>query len=454
MKRFFLLFFLLLPSLAAATQQNIIVSYEPHASWQDNGSATWMDLDIDGTVASRRIAVALKAGNTEIIRLWDDPANRTLPPVSFDMTGPRAKITGQTYAYEGGPWKASTAFALDDKVSVGNKIVLLASDYDPPFPADVILPEKPSANYYWQCTRAGITGTTEPTWPDRVTLADGNQYFFDSKQKGIFGDAVDNGDGTVNLPVTAHAFVEGEQVTITGTTNYDATYTLPTQTNGDADNVEITAAYVAETLASPAEIHLTAGEIIDNADGTVTIPAPGHGFVQSDAVTISNTVNYDAAYTLPVQTNGDADNLVITATYVTENTLPAGKAYPTNGNVIDNGGGTVNIPAPAHGYVAGDVIDITGTTNYDSAYTLPVQTNGDADNVEITATFVAETIGPSDYARKRVEDPDGAGAQWKFVYDSQTVLESEPTGRIIVRQPATGNTVLRSGTNFIRRSGP
>lgn len=61
--------------------------------------------------------------------------------------------------------------------------------------------------------------------------------------------AIDNGDGTVGVPVTAHGYEAGEDVTITGTVNYDGTYTLPDQTAGGVDVVVITATYVAETFA-------------------------------------------------------------------------------------------------------------------------------------------------------------------------------------------------------------
>ena len=436
---FLLILLLLLPGPASAAQQNIIVSYEPHASWVDNGSATWMDLDIGGTVASRRIAVALKAGNTEIIRLWDDPSNRTLPPVSFDMPGPRAKITGQTYAYEGGPWKASTIFAIDDKISVG---------------------DFPSANYYWQCTRVGTSGATEPTWPsDRKYLTSDYQPLADSQKIGITGSAVDNGDGTVTLQVgggsvPTHSFVAGAHIGINGSTNYDSTYTLGDQSAGDDTHVVITATYVAETFDLTQVMYLTSGTAVDNGDGTVTIPCPDHGFVESDIVSISGTISYGDSFTLPAQTLGDADHFVVTATYAFEAFDSADKAYFTNGTIVDNGDGTVTLPVVGHGHVAGDIVGIYGTGSYDGIQTLPAQTLGDADNLVVTATYVLDFMDGSEFVLPTVEDPDTGGAQWGFVQAGQTVLESNPTGRIIVKPPTTGYAVQRSGTNFIRRSGP
>ncbi|MFA5868038.1 MAG: hypothetical protein WC891_08835 [Actinomycetota bacterium] len=58
--------------------------------------------------------------------------------------------------------------------------------------------------------------------------------------------AVDNGDGTVTLPCAAHGFIDGDTVTIAGTTNYNGAEVLGVAS--DADNLVITAAYVAETF--------------------------------------------------------------------------------------------------------------------------------------------------------------------------------------------------------------
>lgn len=62
------------------------------------------------------------------------------------------------------------------------------------------------------------------------------------------------------------------------------------------------------------------------------------------------------------------------------------------GDITDTGAGTVLIPAPAHGWQAGDTINISGTANYDGDHVLPAQINGSADFLEITAAHVAEVI--------------------------------------------------------------
>ncbi len=74
-------------------------------------------------------------------------------------------------------------------------------------------------------------------------------------------------------------------------------------------------------------------------------------------------------------------------------TLPGGKSFLDHADVVDNGNGTVTIPAASHGFLDLDPIIIHGTTNYDGTHT--VLAAGDANNLVITATFVAEHIPAS-----------------------------------------------------------
>jgi len=58
--------------------------------------------------------------------------------------------------------------------------------------------------------------------------------------------AVDKGGGLVGIPVTGHAFREGHEVTISGTTNYDGTFRVESVTKNE---IVITDTYNAETFA-------------------------------------------------------------------------------------------------------------------------------------------------------------------------------------------------------------
>jgi hypothetical protein len=58
--------------------------------------------------------------------------------------------------------------------------------------------------------------------------------------------AVDKGSGLVGIPITAHTFIDNDVTTIAGTTNYNDTYTIVSQT---ANEIVITATFAAETFA-------------------------------------------------------------------------------------------------------------------------------------------------------------------------------------------------------------
>ena len=59
--------------------------------------------------------------------------------------------------------------------------------------------------------------------------------------------AVDKGGGLVGIPITAHGWTTGKSVTLTGTTNYNATYTLDATTS--VNEIVVAATFIAETFA-------------------------------------------------------------------------------------------------------------------------------------------------------------------------------------------------------------
>jgi hypothetical protein len=68
-----------------------------------------------------------------------------------------------------------------------------------------------------------------------------------------------------------------------------------------------------------------------------------------------------------------------------------------NSAVVDNGDGTVGIVITGHGLTAGSYIIIAGTTNYNGVH--KIESVADANTVNITATYVAETpAGTETYA--------------------------------------------------------
>jgi len=77
-------------------------------------------------------------------------------------------------------------------------------------------------------------------------LSFSNQGVVNSKTL-LASAAVDNGDGTVKIPCTAHGFDRWAFVTIDGTTNYDGTFQITDIPTADAFSIKI--AFVAETFS-------------------------------------------------------------------------------------------------------------------------------------------------------------------------------------------------------------
>lgn len=264
---------------AWATNGTVSLSWEPDPSWQIAEGGTYLDLPIDDVTAPRRLAVHIFNRGKLIGLVWDDPDNRAVN-VSMEMADAVAHIRAQAVAYECGPWQASAV------VNVGDKVC--SSTY-------------PSRRFFMEVLEAGTTGVEEPDWPLKHPFRLALRRPINSQ------DAVDNGDGTVGIPVTTPPYFTGDTVVISGTDHYDGTYTLPDQSLGAGSMVIITAPYTSEEFdISQASIRRAGSEIIDNLDDSVNIPFAGavEGvFSAGMPVTVVGlSQHYDGTAILPVQT--------------------------------------------------------------------------------------------------------------------------------------------------------
>jgi hypothetical protein len=292
------------PPRAAAAPKNVQLTYATDVSWPHDETATWVLADIgagDG-VRPRRLAVSVLADGAEIMRLWDNPQQRLLPFITFDMPGPRAKITLRPVIYEGMAWRPKRMYKAGDKLSVGAM-----------FPG----------GGYWLCVRGGKSGAQEPDWSAAIQ---GNYAaLLDGSGRVLYGAVVDNGNGTVTLSTfSGLALSAGAAVTIAGTVNYNGDYILPDQTGAGTNQIILAHAYVAESFTVGTEvISLTDGRAVDLGSGLVKLPCPGHGRAGGELVTISGSINYNGDYPVPDQALGDANHLVIQSAYVAEIIGPA-----------------------------------------------------------------------------------------------------------------------------------
>jgi hypothetical protein len=477
MRKLFLIL-LLLPGSALAESNNVILTWEPDQTWQTAAGGTYLPLEIAGVTAPRRLAVRILADRQTVAEVWDDPADRSVT-VSVDTAGNRGPhIQAQAVAHEGGPWQEAHAYSLGDRVSAG--------DY-------------PSDKHSWVVTTAGTSAATEPEWPAgkvlpyarATTLASGrcsrpwavtqtaceatpdycaNSAYTTEAACETAGytwvdyswtplAAVDNGNGTVTLPMVvtvwstenatnffAPKYYEGESITISGTTNYDGTYTLGDQSAAADGEVIITATYVAESFDQTEPVAIADTSAVDNGDGTVDLPLPAHGFVAGQDVTISGTANYNGTYTLGVQT--DPDWLTLTATYAAEQfaggtvrdlTVTDGTvgwtwtdqvARALTGSAASSVWGGTDLPCPGHNFERWRDVTISGTTNYDGNYTVYHVEPG---VITIGATYMAETFG--------------AGAQAASAA-GLNVLTSEPSRRVVGSVRAEDGRIISGGMKF------
>jgi len=63
---------------------------------------------------------------------------------------------------------------------------------------------------------------------------------------------------------------------------------------------------------------LNAAAATDEGGGLVGIPLTGHGYIEGNIILLNDTTNYDGVHTLPSQAAGNANKIIITATYQAE----------------------------------------------------------------------------------------------------------------------------------------
>jgi hypothetical protein len=112
--------------------------------------------------------------------------------------------------------------------------------------AALVQADSPTDTFIIQAKAGGVFDTTS---------FDQTSYTLDAAA------AVDKGSGLVGIPITAHGFVAGDSTTLAGTTNYDATYSIISET---ANEIVITATYVAETFAGTETASWGRGWIVYN----------------------------------------------------------------------------------------------------------------------------------------------------------------------------------------------
>ncbi len=108
-----------------------------------------------------------------------------------------------------------------------------------------------------------------------------------------------------------------------------------------------------------------------------------------------------------------------------------GAAQVLAGTAVEfSGAGTVGMPCSGHGFLSGSTVEVRNTINYDGTYVLGDQSGGDANLFVISGSFVAETFGEDDEARRRITV--GPGAENAYVQSGLEVVFSD--GTRVIRQ--------------------
>ena len=200
----------------------------------------------------------------------------------------------------------------------------------------------------------------------------------------VGGEAVDKGDGTVGLPFLAHTFTAGETIRISGTTNYNDSYTVLAETT--VNQLLITETYNAETFDGTEIIvkyygSLSAGYgcMIQDSSGNLYVPQGG-GITKIEPDGTRSAINEWSG--INTRTKGiksikftSDETCIYTLEYDTFNLAYVYKFVVTTGAVV--------WANPSSGYGPGA-----------SMGGLPI----DADDNVYTPTWTGSTYGTSKYA--------------------------------------------------------
>jgi hypothetical protein len=302
------------PMSVQAADVAVDLTAEYGGEWSTAGSGSYV---LDNWGRRYRVSVRLYAGSEAVAQWWDDPTDREQDfTATFDDTSPRVRrFVAKAWYYNGGPWEASRTYAIGENVAVGSPVL-----------EGMLLTAR----------KTGALATADVM----TCLAPGTAV-------------EDNEDGTVAILVTGeHPFVAGDVITLWGAGPYDGPHTLPVQVS--QETLTLTASYTAHSITEQGNPHARlaagaagsaeptwpvaktitdGGSVVDNSDGTVSIPCPAHGFVAGDEVLIAANSVYDGPHTLPAQ--ADPDLLTITAPY-TAFTVD-GSARAMRRYTVDNG---------------------------------------------------------------------------------------------------------------------
>ena len=184
----------------------------------------------------------------------------------------------------------------------------------------------------------------------------------------------DAGDGSVGIRTfAAHGIAVDAFATIQGTDNYDGEYVVTVAAGDYLEVVRRCVTVVSGYLNGTALTAITA-----SADGRAWFMAPGHGITTNRLATVTGTGTYDGLY-IVTTINGSAVQL--SPRYYVEAFAGATLTWSNGSSTIES---VANSPADGSAifaarnltFVAGEIVNITGTPTYNGVYAV-TETNVD-----------------------------------------------------------------------------
>lgn len=228
--------------------------------------------------------------------------------------------------------------------------------------------------------------------------------------------AVDKGGGLVGLPITGQPFSAGDSIQVRGTTNYDGTYAV--DASSSTDEIVVSATYSAETFTGTETVsqRLTLGP----GNDCPLVEAGLKVTIEGVACTISSITGdgeADGEVTLSGSMGDSPVSSIVGLSVVSQHEDVKGPAvnwvqdneasghfegaqqYLDNASAVNKGAGLVGIPCTAHGYDAGQTIELRGTSYYDGSYVLDATTS--VNEMVIEASYLSETFSGSETVNLR-----------------------------------------------------
>ena len=223
--------------------------------------------------------------------------------IDWETLQPKKYITSEDV----GRWHLTTGAAVD----LGGGLVRISCGSNPFVGGDYVSfygTTNYTGNYYLHRTTTSSNLVITATYVAE-TFNETNNYVSSrvgQHQMNLDNSAVvDNGDGTVDIACTSHGFLDGEGITIAGTTNYNGAYTALAGTTG-SNIIVITKAYVAETPLATATARWTT---------LVGITVEGHGLLAGERLDISSQ-GCSSYIGSVVSSSTTTNRVVFTATHV------------------------------------------------------------------------------------------------------------------------------------------